>query len=69
MDVKLTHIVWCSDGGVGQLTAGFAPSVNFVAVGDCELDLVDAGAVAVGGDGFRAGLGHEGLVVGGAVFF
>ena len=63
------NIIWRSHGGVGELPTGFAPGVDLVAVGDCELDLVDADGVAVLLHRFRAALRHQLLVVGCGVFF
>ena len=54
---------------VRQLAAGLAPGVDLVAVGDGELDLVDADRVAVLLHRFRAALRHQLLVVGCGVFF
>jgi len=53
-------VVGCADGGVGELTTFFAPGVNLVAVGNCELDLIEGDGVAVVGSGFAV---HELFVI------
>lgn len=54
---------------VGELTPRLAPSVDLVAIGDGELDLVDRDGIAVLADGFRSCCRHELLVVGSRVLF
>jgi len=52
------NIIWSSDGRVCKLSARLAPCVDLVAVGHCELDLINADGVAVLVDGLRSGVGH-----------
>ena len=51
-----SDVVGGADGGVGELAAGLAPGVDLVAVGDCELDLVDGYALTVLREGLWPGL-------------
>jgi len=58
-----TEDLWCdvigrSNGRVSELSARLAPCVDLVAVGHCELDLINADGVAVLVDGLRSGVGH-----------
>lgn len=56
-------VIRSADSGVRKLPAGLAPGVDLVAVGDRQLDLVDADRVAVLVDGLRAVRRHELLIV------
>lgn len=60
-------VVGSTHGGVSELPTRLAPGVDLVAVADCELDLIEGDGLSVRGDGFRACVGHELLVVGGCM--
>jgi len=57
-------VVGRSYSRVGKLAARFAPSVDLIAVADCQLDLIDGYGVAIGVCCWFGGdVGHELLVV------
>lgn len=58
-----SDVVGCADGGIGELAAGLTPGLDLIAVGDCELDLVDRDRLAVLRNRLRTTLGHQLLVV------
>ncbi len=62
-------VVGGSHGGVGEDTAGFAPSVDLGAVADGEIDLVEGDGLAVFALLFVGAAFEEFLVVGVVVLF